>query len=181
MGITTPRTWVANETVTASLMNTHVRDQMQALLGVGSNTKPSCRVYNSANISVPNAALTALTFNSERWDNQAMHSTSASTSRITIPTGWGGIYLVGGNIQFAANATGQRQIVIRLNGATAIVTSGLVDAAAAGATDLSVSTIYAFSAADYIELEGYQNSTGALNAVTQSAYSPEFWAIWMGN
>ena len=33
MAWTTPRTWVAGELVTASIMNTHVRDNLTALLG----------------------------------------------------------------------------------------------------------------------------------------------------
>ena len=35
MAWTTPRTWVAGETVTASLMNTHVRDNLNAIAAVG--------------------------------------------------------------------------------------------------------------------------------------------------
>ena len=35
MAWTTPRTWVAAETVTASLMNTHLRDNLNAIAAVG--------------------------------------------------------------------------------------------------------------------------------------------------
>lgn len=35
MAYTTPRTWVAGETVTASLLNTHLRDNLNAIAAVG--------------------------------------------------------------------------------------------------------------------------------------------------
>jgi hypothetical protein len=78
----------------------------------GSGALSGCRVYNSANQSIPNDADTALTFDSERFDTNAFHSTATNTSRITIP----GMYLVFGGIEFAASATGLRYLYFRLNG-----------------------------------------------------------------
>jgi len=48
MAWTTPRTWVASETVTAAIMNTHIRDNLNALVrstNAGSNS-PSTTTSN---------------------------------------------------------------------------------------------------------------------------------------
>jgi hypothetical protein len=136
---------------------------------------PKCRVFNSANISIPNTTATALTFNSERFDTDTMHSTSVNTGRITFTTA--GTYLVGGGISFASNATNSRQLDIRLNGAT-VIASDVIGANPADVTRLTVSTLYAFSATDYIEIVAYQSSGVALNALASANFSPEAWAIW---
>jgi hypothetical protein len=41
MAWTTPRTWVAGEVVTASLLNTHVRDNLNAVSGIWQNYTPT--------------------------------------------------------------------------------------------------------------------------------------------
>ncbi len=137
---------------------------------------PKVRVYNSAAIShATNAAFQAVTFNSERFDTDTMHSTSVNTDRLTFTTA--GTYLVGGCVQFANNGTGVRALRLRLGGATDIA---LVEQPVGG-TDthaLEVSTLYAFTAGQYVTLDAFQSSGGALNMLAQPNSSPEFWAIW---
>lgn len=140
---------------------------------------PKCRVYNSAAISITTSgADQALTFNSERFDADTMHSTSVNTGRITFTTA--GTYDVGCAVGFAGHATGRRTVRLRVNGTTVIavderpaVSSGIPDN-----TAIVLSTMYAFSAGDYVEVVVQQTSGGALNVFSASAYSPEFWAIW---
>lgn len=137
-------------------------------------TTPQCRVYNSANITIPNNALTALTFNSERYDTGAMHSTAVNTGRITIVTA--GKYLVGACVQFDATTATALQCRIRLNGTTVITM--VTDDGGTGADQkrLNPSCVYDFSAGDYIEVVVYQNSGANLNVSTFENASPEFWA-----
>ena len=143
--------------------------------GGGSGSDIGCRVFNSAQIAIPNAALTALTFDSERWDTDTMHSTSSNTNRITFTTA--GKYIVGGNVEWLANTIGIRDVVIRLNGATRILWQSLGAGAAPFNTPIqSVATMYNFAAADYIELMVVQTSGGSLNTETNANWSPEFWA-----
>lgn len=143
-----------------------------------------CRVYNSANISIPDAAWTALTFNTERfdlYDNAAstFHSTVSTTGRITIPTGLGGYYLIGGHVEFAANTTNRRGIrIVHSVGATVIAADD--QEAPAAAMGLSITTLWPIAAAEYVTLEVWQNSGAALNALASGNYSPEFWAVRIG-
>lgn len=140
---------------------------------------PRCRLTNSADISVANSSSVSLTFDTEVFDSGAMHSTSTNTGRITVPTGGGGVYVVGGTVEFAANATGYRSIGIRLNGGNTITGHRAITSSASVTTRLSTSAIYSLAAGDYLELQVFQNSGGALNALALADYSPTFWACWL--
>lgn len=151
-----------------------VRDDLEYL----ARNRPHCRVYNSAAISLTHNTDAALTFNSERYDVGGCHSTASNTSRITIPAGEGGKYLLTGHVEFASNATGDRQLSFRLNGTT-VLAAQRVGANGSSVTILSLSTVYALAAGDYVELWALQSSGGALNATASGNYSPEFSAMWM--
>jgi hypothetical protein len=134
---------------------------------------PQARVYNNADISVANTTSVALTFNSERWDEGDLHSTSSNTSRLTAPVA--GLYVIGGHVRFEFGGLGGfRQATIRLNGST-VIAEVLDTAVNTPGTGLSPTTTYRLAAGDYVELVVQQNSGGALNVDAQSNFSPEFW------
>lgn len=139
---------------------------------------PNARVYNNANISTTTAANTALTFNSERWDSGNLHSTSANTERLTAPIT--GLYSIGGHAYFAANATGSRQISVRVNGSTYIAIQREAKGDATNVTVLSVETVYRLAAGEYVELVVQQTSGGNLDVTAAANYSPEFWMVRLG-
>ena len=103
MSWSVPRTWVDDEVVTESLLNTHVRDNLAWL----ATDKPGARVYRTGAQSVPDTTVTACTFDAERRDNAGIHSTATNTSRLTVPPGADGLWLAGAHLQFAANAAGK--------------------------------------------------------------------------
>lgn len=134
-------------------------------------TIPAARVYNNANISIPDATSTALTFNSERYDNGAIHSTSVNTERLTCVAP--GKYTVTGNIEFEAT-TSTPIVRIRLNGATIIASNS-------GGILLSVSTDIDLVAGDYVELLVQHTSGGAKNIVASGSILPGFMMHQSGN
>ena len=138
------------------------------ILAAGS---PAARVYNSANISIPNATLTALTFNSERFDNDSIHSTASNTSRLTATTA--GVYSISGNFTMAPLGSGKGLIGVRLNGSLIIAYQRF---AGITATNLiqAIQTTYKLDVGDYVELVAHQDSGSALNVIAASNYSPEF-------
>ena len=125
-------------------------------------TMPSTLAFNSANISVANAIEQLLTYDSEVYDNDGIHSTSSLTGRLTAVHA--GIYVATLNVGFAQNSTGIRFASIRLNGSTAI---GAHSARAvndgASRTYISVSAHYKLAVGDYLDSTAYQDSTAALN------------------
>jgi hypothetical protein len=174
---TSPTTRSTGNSVSAANWNADVVNNIKWLAGE-SGSKPFCRAYNSAAILVATATSTALTFNSERFDNAGMHSTVSNTSRITVPAGGAGQYLFGGSVAFAGNATGQRVIEIMVNGTT-LITRKTALGLSADECGMETVTMYPMAVGDYVELRVYQNSGGNLNVVVGGAYSPEFWAMWM--
>lgn len=151
-----------------------VRDDLEWL----ARNRPHCRVYNSAAILIPNNTLTALTFDSERFDVGAMHSTVSNTGRLTVPAGGDGIIRVAASIEFAATAGGgYRQLVLRVNGTTTI-DSDAKDASSLSGVQLNVDALWAFVAGDYVEACVLHTFGSAINVSAAASYSPEFSAMW---
>lgn len=140
--------------------------------------KPRARVFNSAAISVPNATLSILTFNSERWDSDTIHSTSSNTSRLTCRTA--GNYVITANIAYDINATGYRVTRLLLNGTTEIARDVRPALSASDYTVSFTTTIYDLAVSDYVEVQVYQTSGGALNVQPITNSSPEFSMVWLG-
>lgn len=132
------------------------------------------RVYNTANISVSSGGSgTTLTFDTERYDTDAFHSTSSNTSRLTVPSGKGGKYHMEGHAQFASGTTGERELRVLLNGATIIAVNTEQGLIAENVT-VHVSTDYELAVGDYVELVAFQDGIGSLNVLAAGNYSPEF-------
>ena len=132
---------------------------------------PSARAYHDANQSIDNTTATTLAFNSERFDTDTIHDLVTNNSRLTCNKA--GIYLISANVQWASGAGSIRILTIVLNGTTLIAAASNFVSGAAVVTQ-SVSTVYSLSATDYIEVQGYQDSGGALNVLATGNYSPEF-------
>ena len=171
MSWTSPKTWSVAEKVTAALLNTHVRDNLDAAAGAN---KAACRVYKSTAFSHTSSGnFLDATFDSERFDTQGLHSTSSLTNRITIPSGWAGLWMIGGEADWAANATGLRSTRLLVNN-TAIIAIQSNGLRSDNINEQSVCTIYRLAVADYVTLSIYQSSGGTLAATC------EFWAVWLG-
>ena len=158
-------------------MNGHVRDNLSFLY-----TPPMCRVYNSANISVNDATVTALTFDSERFDTDTMHSTSSNTGRITATSAGKYILGFGGSLASAADYNFV-QSRIRRAGTTNIAAQGMQHNVITIDPNWSLVTLWSFAAAEYGEAVVYQDNTAAAarNVEVVADRSPEFWASWVGN
>lgn len=124
-----------------------------------------CVLTGDTSFSLPNATWTAIPWNIETIDGQGMHSNSSNLERI-LPSG-AGPYEVRAGVVFANNATGIRAIRIRKTGAS--IPGG--DVSAPGTNESGVlnglvaACIVNVSASDYLVVEAYQNSGGALNVL----------------
>lgn len=150
-----------------------IRDSLEYLL----RTKPSCRVTNSAGQSISNNSLTTITYNTETYDVGGMHSTVSQTSRITVPSGETGKFLLGCGIYWATNSSGRRVQYLVVNGTTTIVNAESQPTSVQGSQAPAVS--YPLNAGDYVETVVFQTSGGSLSADQVSDYAPFMHAIWM--
>lgn len=111
---TTPATWAA-ATLTAAQLNQQLRDdatnldERLALHGILSSTRRAqvrsarcgARATATGGQNVPTGTETALTWDTEAWDSDGLHSTSSNTNRLTIPAGMGGVWLACATVQWS--------------------------------------------------------------------------------
>ena len=171
------KNWVASTTATSADMDTYVTDCMDWL----AEDHPRCRLTHSSSQSIGNASWGTLSFNTETYDVRSMHSVIINTDRITIPSGTGGLYEVGGSASWANSSVGDRRLQILVNGSTSIAVVGQpsLDGGTLN-TEMDIYTQYRLSAGDYLTFRGYQTSGGnlAIDKPT-GAYSPVFYARWL--
>ena len=130
------------------------------------------RVYNSAAIATADSVLTTLTFDTERYDTDSIHDLATNTGRLTCKTA--GKYLITTIAEFAFNATGRRQVYIKLNGTTYIGALIIDPCQVVAGTTMTATCIYDLAVNDYVECQVYQTSGGALNINASGNTSPEF-------
>ena len=134
-------------------------------------TALAARVYSAATLSLPDSVLTALAFDTVRYDNGAMWNGAHPTRLRGV---FAGKYRIGGHGIFASSAACQRSLYLRVNGATIIAGQDSTRGATATQVNLSLTTEYALAANDYVELLAYQTSGSAL------VVTPEFWMSYAG-
>lgn len=120
-------------------------------------------IYQAATQSLTNGTETAITMDTEVFDTDGFHSTSSNTSRMTIPSGKAGKYLLVASIGYVGNATGTRSLVWRKNGSYQSYLDN--NPGNTGTFTMTASTIYDLAVGDYVELGGYQTSGGNLNVM----------------
>jgi hypothetical protein len=142
---------------------------------------PACRLTNSAVQSIATGTWTVLTFDTEAFDTNSMHSTVSNTSRITINAA--GLYIVTCGINYPFNATGARALGVRKNGSGASApTDGATIMQATAATDgnyVNYSVLAKLALNDYVEAVTFQRSGISLNSTVGDGL-PLFTAVWVG-
>lgn len=126
---------------------------------------------SSTGMTVPNGFLGACGFDSEHVDTDGYHSNVTNNSRITIPTGKGGLYLFGSKLQSPANLR-DGQASFGVNGVFGLPVWYLCSTFANGADFLGQLTVLNVSVADYVEAVFESDSGGA------SSGTPEFFGVY---
>jgi hypothetical protein len=163
-----------NSQPNTDFLNIRVLERKQSSSLPSNTPAPAVHCYNSSDTSIANNTMTALTFNTNRYDqgtSSPQHSTASNTSRLTCQQS--GVYDITANIDWTVNATGYRQLAIKLNGTTFIADTlysvvGTVD------TRQNVSMQYYLNVGDYVECFVAQTSGGALIVQALANFSPEF-------
>lgn len=144
---------------------------------VGPLLDVSARVFNSVDQPVPTATVTALTFDSERYDTVGMHAPGDSALTIQVA----GKYDIVGNISIIALGGGDRTLSIQLTpiatGVPVIIaqTSETIESSTTWVEE--VTTQYDLEVGDQLELIVFQNSGNPAVVTAAPNYSPEFMAI----
>ena len=168
-------------TSSANLTGTVSKTASSATL-TGSGTAFTTELSVGQVISVPGGAtekrvVTAIASNtsltvSANFANTASGQTAARVNS-TLVCRVAGVYVIGGAITWASNATGLREAAVYLNDAT-FIGYEIRTPISGDKTTVLVTAEYQLAAWDFVELRVRQNSGGALNAERQSDYSVIF-------
>jgi hypothetical protein len=122
-------------------------------------------VWKTASQNATNATQTTMTFDIEAFDTDSFHDNSTNNSRLTIPSGMDGKYLVTVKADFAANATGQRVVYHLVNGTLVNFAAIAPPSSGGGGAGVALSAVYQLTAGQYVEMAVYQDS-GVTLAIT---------------
>jgi hypothetical protein len=159
----------ANEHVNDSTGDPHPQylteaEGIQAYAPIGAK---GVRAHRSTNQSIPNTTSTAVQWDAEGFDTSGFHDNATNNTRLTVPAGEGGRYLVAGVISMFGTLGTYREALIRVSG-THVGTTNLAPAEFGRFPFAFAVTLVA---GDFVEVFVAQNSGGALDVRSGAAES----------
>jgi hypothetical protein len=134
---------------------------------------PTVRVVNNTNQTIPHGVFTPLTFASEDFDPQNMHS-AAQPTRLTAPIA--GAYLVTAQMAWETNTNGSRSMILYKNG-TEFFWDQVVPTSFF--TNQSIATVIGLAAGDYVEVDAETESPSDLLSEASGGFQPQATMTWI--
>jgi len=125
------------------------------------------RAYRTTSQTVTAGVETAMTFDAEEFDTDTFHDNSTNPSRMTIPAGLGGKYLVQSHLGFPGASHGVIFGRIKKNGTT-FITGSEDDLSTGSDSSLHPGVVIDLAAGDYVEIFASRASGTAIGATTNS-------------
>lgn len=132
---------------------------------------PTCRVYRDSAQTIPHDTATVVAFTTVRWNTHNMFD--STNYSIVVP--YDGVYLVGGHVRWATNATGIRRLALRVNGSTFVGVQDLPNGSSVDKVSNQSISLISLSALDYVQVLVTQQSTADLDIEYSAQRTPEFW------
>jgi hypothetical protein len=143
-----------------------------------SPTFVGCSLRKTAAQTTSAATYTVITFTAEDIDTNGFHDNSTNTSRITIPTGYAGKYLI--TAQLSTNNGDQTHTsAIKKNGAN-YNTFPSGKSAQSGAGCSSNTLIMDLAVGDYVEISQYSSGGVQVDSTAQNDRPTVFACQWLG-
>ena len=137
-----------------------------------------CSLVKVANQTTSAATYTNITFTSEDIDTNGFHDNSTNPSRITIPSGYAGKYLITGQIS-TGNGDETHTSAIKKNGAIWNTLTSF-KSAQSGAGGSTQSLIMNLAVADYVEFAQYSGSGVQVNGTASNDRPSVFACQYLG-
>jgi hypothetical protein len=143
-----------------------------------SGSIPAARVTNSADQTIGTSGVTALAFDTARYDTANLYA-PASNTRLTAPVD--GIYVISASVQWAPTAAGGlRSLTLQRNAAAFLAADTRDDVASTtSSTSQDVTTQARLNAGDFIRAQVFQDSGGDLSVKASPEISPELSMTWL--
>lgn len=129
------------------------------------------RVYNSADLTITTGVETALTFNSERYDNGGLHEGVTHAARLTVTRP--GVYAITASILWASGAAGARALYLKKNGNT-LLAQEFERHATTDYSAQAIATVCHLAANDYVEVIVLETGAATLKVLAVPETSAEF-------
>jgi hypothetical protein len=136
-----------------------------------------CVLGRTSDQSISNNTNTAVQWDTEQFDTDAFHDNSTNNTRVTIPSGKGGKYLVVGNAANDSGATsdaGRMYASLYKNGVQIQYTFIDISTGTANYESWLIHTIVDLTAGDYIEWFVYQSFGKTVNLSAYSALCVQY-------
>jgi hypothetical protein len=152
------------------MMNTHIRDNLLALL-----TIPLCKLTKAANQSIPNtSADTLITLDQTLYDTDSM--SNLANNRIDIKTA--GKYLFGTGALWATDSTGFRLSRVKhTRGGTQTIISEVRGITSGNQLSRVTTTIWDCQVGDFVQLYLANNASAAINVLATPIWSPTLYCF----
>ena len=124
---------------------------------------PGCKALLSTTMSntANGADIPVALDDTDAWDTDAFHDPASNNTKITIPTGLGGRYIIVGKISWESDSTARRTARIKLNDTSSY--GFTASSAETGTHGVLTTAEIELVATDYVELIGQQNTGGTLD------------------
>ena len=130
-----------------------------------------CQLYRTTNQTISNSSQTNIAWDAEPLDTNGFHDNSTNNTRITIPSGKDGKYLINVLVKWDLNTSGRRNLLLQKNGSTMTTADWLWNPSTVeGYVMCTVSFISSAVATDYFEVRVNQNSGGNLDVKADGAF-----------
>ncbi len=145
----------------------------QAALRTGLGFGEYVRAFSAVSVTMSNAVQTYIPFNTNLEDSSSFHSTTVNTTRLTVPSGKAGIYLITACIRWSANPAGDRTLVLQVNRGTVIAVQTVPTVTSGANTDQFITAPPTrLAVGDFVEAYGNQSSGATLTLESQGTAAP---------
>lgn len=162
-----PRTWTVGELLTASKMNTDLRNGLNFLL----SGKPLAVLQRTATQSFTNNTPAFVTWNTELIDRDGGHDNATNAQRYTAQTaGW---YMITAAVDWVNFSGGSRQISMSRSGAAQYSEARGASPSSYSSNNLLAVPLF-LSVADYVEISAIQDSGSTITVNPSSRLTVEW-------
>ncbi|MDB3919949.1 hypothetical protein N9349_04275 [Candidatus Pelagibacter sp.] len=144
-----------------------------AVQSAGSANTPAFFVHNNASQSLTSSTFTEVTFQTEVVDTD----NAFASNTFTVPSGKGGNYLIGSNLEFRTNADNLRGIInnIYVNGSMYMKQNNEYESSYPAKANLTVVSVIPLSAGDTVNIYAYLTWQGTEGIVFHEGKTTHFY------
>lgn len=145
---------------------------------IRSTGQTCCMVYSEVVQDLAHDTWTGVSWDAETFDVGGMHSTASNSSRLIVPTGASGTYLIHAGVRFGANSSESAAMRVRKNDTSDLSVTPLALNTGLG-VGLTLLTFAVLDAGDYATVQVYQNSgsTESFGATGDRLQQPQCAAV----